>query len=47
MFAMRMFKYFISVGVVSGHMEKPGKEHGNGCFGIKEARISPTMVATN
>jgi hypothetical protein len=23
-----------AVGVVSGHMEKPGKEHGNGCFGI-------------
>jgi hypothetical protein len=23
-----------AVGVVSGHMTKPGKEHGNGCFGI-------------
>jgi hypothetical protein len=23
-----------AVGVVSGHMEKPGKDHGNGCFGI-------------
>jgi hypothetical protein len=22
------------VGVVSGHMEKPGKDHRNGCFGV-------------
>jgi hypothetical protein len=33
------------VGVVSGHMEKPGKEHGNGCLGILEAPVSPTVVA--
>jgi hypothetical protein len=26
-----------AVGVVSEYMEKPGKEHGNGCFGILEA----------
>jgi hypothetical protein len=27
-----------AVGVVSRHMEKPGEEHGNGCFSILEAQ---------
>ena len=26
------------VGVVSGHMAKPGEDHGNGCFSIIEAQ---------
>jgi len=34
------------VGVVSGHMEKPSKEHGNGCFDIWEAWVSPIVVET-
>jgi hypothetical protein len=33
-----------AIGVVSGHMEKPSKYYGNGCLGIVEARVSPTMV---
>jgi hypothetical protein len=45
MFAMECSNISHAVGVVSGHMEKPGKEHGNGCFGILEARVSPTVVA--
>jgi len=31
-----------AVVVVSRHMTKPSKEHGNGCFGILEARVSPS-----
>jgi hypothetical protein len=32
MFAMECSSISHAVGVVSGHMEKLGKEHGNGCF---------------
>jgi len=42
MFAMGCSSISYGVGVVNGHMEKPDKEHGNGCFG---SRVSPTVVA--
>jgi hypothetical protein len=34
MFVMDCSNFSHADGVVSGHMEKPNKEHGNGCFGI-------------
>jgi hypothetical protein len=34
MFVMEVSNISHIVGVVSGHMEKLGKEHGYGCFGI-------------
>jgi len=30
-----------AIGVVNGHMEKPSKYYGNGCFSIIEAQVSP------
>jgi hypothetical protein len=36
----------ITLGNVGGHMEKLGKERGNGCFGIREERVSPIVIAT-
>jgi hypothetical protein len=38
MFAMECSNISHAVGVVSGHMEKPGEEHGNECFSILEAQ---------
>jgi hypothetical protein len=35
-FVMKCSNISHAVGVVNGHMEKPRKEHGNGCFGILE-----------
>jgi hypothetical protein len=32
MFAMKCSNISHVVGIVNGHMEKPGKEHGNGSF---------------
>jgi hypothetical protein len=37
MFAMACSNISHAVGVVSGHMENGGKEHGNGCFYNLEA----------
>jgi hypothetical protein len=37
MFAMKCSNISHVVGVVSGHVEKPGEEHGNECFNILEA----------
>jgi len=37
-FVMKCSNISHAVGVVSGHMEKPGEEHGNECFNILEAQ---------
>jgi hypothetical protein len=37
MFAMECSNISHAVGVFSRYMAKPGKENGNGCFGILEA----------
>jgi hypothetical protein len=45
MYVMECSSISHAVGVVSGHMEKLGKEHENGCLGILEAQVSPIVVA--
>jgi hypothetical protein len=34
MIVMECLNISHAVGIVNGHMEKPSKEHGNGCFDI-------------